>query len=115
MFGRWGLIHPNFIAHHLPPFPPKHYSRHPNFFAEQAIWWTFHLFSYAANLAATPGHKLSPPYVNWTVIGPFLLILLFQGSTDLTEKLTLKKYPRYRAYMKTTSRLLPWKPKEHRD
>ena len=41
------------------------------------------------------------------LIGPILLILLFQGSTSFTEAITGKKYPDYKAYQDATSRLLP--------
>jgi steroid 5-alpha reductase family enzyme len=76
------------------------YSRHPNFFCEQAIWWSFYLFSVAAG--AGP--------LNPTIIGPVLLTLLFAGSTRFTESITLSRYPRYATYQRTTSRLLPWLP-----
>jgi steroid 5-alpha reductase family enzyme len=76
------------------------YSRHPNFFCEQAMWWTFYLFSVAA----------SGRWLNWSITGAVLLTLLFQGSTRFTELLTLRKYPAYRSYQRTTSRLLPWFP-----
>jgi len=36
------------------------------------------------------------------------LTLLFQGSTDLTEKLSVRKYPGYKRYQKRVPRLLPW-------
>jgi steroid 5-alpha reductase family enzyme len=42
--------------------------------------------------------------------GRTLLTLLFQGSTRLTEQITLRKYPLYAEYQRTTSRLLPWRP-----
>ena len=77
------------------------YSRHPNFFCEQAMWWSFYLFSVAAGAG----------WLNWTISGAAMLTLLFQGSTTLTEKLSLRKYPGYAAYQKTTSRLIPWFPK----
>jgi steroid 5-alpha reductase family enzyme len=77
------------------------YSRHPNFFCEQAMWWTYYVFSIAAGAG----------WLNWTVTGAFLLTLLFQGSTGLTEKISARKYPAYTDYQKTTSRLLPWFPK----
>ncbi|MFW2389177.1 MAG: DUF1295 domain-containing protein [Polyangiales bacterium] len=77
------------------------YSRHPNFFCEQAIWWSYYLFSVAAGA----------PWLNWTVAGAVLLTLLFQGSTGLTEKISARKYPEYVQYQRTTSRLMPWFPK----
>jgi steroid 5-alpha reductase family enzyme len=79
---------------------PFAYSRHLNFFCEMSMWWVFYLFTYTA------GH----PAINWSVCGTFLLTLLFQGSTQMTEALTLGKYPRYAEYQKTTSRLIPWFP-----
>lgn len=75
------------------------FSRHPNFFCEQAMWVCVYAFSVAAG------------GFNWTAIGCVLLILLFQGSTSFTESLTLKKYPSYAEYQRTTSRLLPLPPK----
>jgi steroid 5-alpha reductase family enzyme len=77
------------------------YSRHPNFFCEQAMWWIYYVFSIAAGAG----------WLNWTVTGTVLLTLLFQGSTGLTEKLSLRKYPAYADYQRSTSRLVPWLPK----
>lgn len=77
------------------------YSRHPNFFCEQAMWWVYYVFSVAAGAG----------WLNWTVAGAVLLTLLFQGSTGLTEKISLRKYPSYADYQRTTSRLMPWFPK----
>ncbi len=76
------------------------YSRHPNFFCEQAMWWTYYVFSIAAGAG----------WLNWTITGVVLLTLLFQGSTGLTEKLSARKYPAYVDYQQTTSRLIPWFP-----
>lgn len=73
------------------------YSRHPNFFCEQGMWWAFYLFAVAA----------SGRWLDWPVAGPAILTLLFQGSTNLTEELSLRKYPAYAEYQKTTSRFLP--------
>jgi steroid 5-alpha reductase family enzyme len=77
------------------------WSRHPNFFCEQAIWWAFYLFSIAAGAGA----------LNVTVAGAIVLTALFQGSTRFTEKITLRKYPGYAEYQRTTSRLWPLPPK----
>jgi steroid 5-alpha reductase family enzyme len=76
------------------------YSRHPNFFCEQAMWWTYYVFSISAGAGS----------LNWTITGTVLLTLLFQASTDLTEKLSARKYPAYTDYQRTTSRLVPWFP-----
>lgn len=71
-------------------------SRHPNYFAEQAIWVTFFLFSVAAT-----GRP------NWSVAGSLLLMLLFQGSANLGERIQLAKYPGYPDYQKRTPRFIP--------
>ena len=77
------------------------YSRHPNFFCEQALWWAFYGFAVAA----------TGQWLDATIVGTVLLTLLFQGSTPFTESITLKKYPEYAEYQKTTSRLLPLPPR----
>lgn len=76
------------------------YSRHPNFFCEQALWWAFYLFGVAAGA----------PWWNLSLAGPVLLTALFQGSTAFTERITLSKYPDYADYQRRTSRLMPWFP-----
>ena len=77
------------------------HSRHPNFWAEQCLWWSFHLLSYAPAVAAGKT-KWHPPHVNWTILGPVFLSLLFLASTDLTEKLSVAKYPKYKRYQKAS-------------
>lgn len=77
------------------------YARHPNFFCEQGMWWSFYLFGVAA----------SGRWIDWPIAGPVLLMLVFQGSTSLTEELSLRKYPAYAAYQKTTSRFVPLPPR----
>lgn len=71
-------------------------SRHPNYFAEQAIWVVFYLFTVAANRR-----------FDWTGIGCVLLILLFQGSSRLSESIQADKYPEYLDYQSKVSRFLP--------
>jgi steroid 5-alpha reductase family enzyme len=70
------------------------FSRHPNFAAEQAIWISFWLFGVAA----------SGRWINWTLSGPVLLIVLFQGSSRLTERISSSRYPDYAVYQKTVPR-----------
>ena len=43
--------------------------------------------------------------LNWTGMGALLLHLLFFGSTELTERISSAKYPKYALYQKTTPRL----------
>ena len=80
------------------------YSRHPNFFFEQAQWWVFFLLG--ASAAGSP--------LQWTAIGPLLLTLLFVGSTVFTESITRGKYPEYADYQATTSPIVPWPPRRSR-
>ena len=71
--------------------------RHPNYFAEQSIWLVFYLFSVVA----------SGRWLNWSVMGIILLLLLFQGSADFSEKVSAEKYPAYKDYLKRVPRFLP--------
>lgn len=72
------------------------FSRHPNFFFEQAQWWIFVLFAVSA--AGT--------VLVWTWLGAFLLTLLFIGSTIFTESISRSRYPEYADYQHTTSMLI---------
>lgn len=78
------------------------WSRHPNYFAEQSIWVVIYLFS------LTNGNHAYG--LNWTVLGSFLLILLFQGSLTFSEGITLSKYPAYASYQKRISQCIPFPP-----
>jgi len=73
------------------------YARHPNFASEQAIWISFYFFGVAA----------SGQWINLTLVGPLFLVLLFIGSTQLTESLSSKKYPDYAAYQKEVPKFIP--------
>jgi steroid 5-alpha reductase family enzyme len=73
------------------------YVRHPNFISEQLIWVSFFLFGVAA----------SGTWFNWTIAGPVLLILLFIGSSEMTERISSSKYPRYTDYKKQVPRYFP--------
>lgn len=78
------------------------YSRHPNFFFEQAQWWVIFFFG-----AIAAGSVLQP-----TILGAVLLTLLFVGSTRFTESISAGKYPDYADYQATTSAVVPWPPKK---
>ncbi|MBK7936454.1 MAG: DUF1295 domain-containing protein [Lewinellaceae bacterium] len=71
--------------------------RHPNYAAEQAIWISFYLFSVAA----------TGRWLNWSLAGAILLMLLFIGSSDFSEKISAGKYPEYRDYQKRVPRFIP--------
>jgi steroid 5-alpha reductase family enzyme len=73
------------------------FSRHPNFAAEQSIW--FILYQWGCF-----GTKV---LYNWTAIGPSFLLLLFQGSTWLTELITSGKYPEYTEYQRRVGMFVP--------
>jgi len=73
------------------------YVRHPNFASEQAIWISFYLFSVAA----------SGQWINFTLIGPVLLVILFIGSSVMTEKISSGKYPDYSTYQKEVPKFIP--------
>ena len=71
--------------------------RHPNFASEQAIWISFYLFSVTA----------SGQWINFTLIGPVLLVILFIGSSVMTEKISSSKYPDYSTYQKEVPKFIP--------
>jgi steroid 5-alpha reductase family enzyme len=73
------------------------YVRHPNFASEQAIWISFYLFGVAA----------SGKWINFTLLGPVLLVLLFIGSSVMTEKISSGKYQEYSAYQKEVPKFIP--------
>jgi len=73
------------------------YSRHPNFAAEQSIW--FVLYQWSCYTTKT--------LYNWAGVGPSFLIMLFQGSTWLTELITAGKYPEYRDYQQSVGMFAP--------
>lgn len=77
------------------------YSRHPNFFFEQAQWWVVFLFGCVA----------AGSLLQWTVIGPLLLTGLFVGSTVFTESISRSRYPEYADYQARTSPVVPWFPR----
>ena len=76
------------------------WSRHPNFAAEQAVWITVYAW----------GAYITRGYFNWSVVGPLSYMLLFQGSTWLTELISTQKYPEYAEYQKRVGRFLPKLP-----
>ena len=74
-------------------------SRHPNYFAEQAIWVSLYIFSIGAGVGI----------VNWSMIGALLLIVLFTASTNLVEDISGDKYPEYAEYCKKVNKFFPGK------
>jgi steroid 5-alpha reductase family enzyme len=80
------------------------FSRHPNFFFEQAQWWVLFLM----------GALAARSLVEWTAAGSILLTLLFIGSTRFTESISLSRYPEYELYQRQTSPVVPWFPRRRR-
>ncbi|GAA3643902.1 DUF1295 domain-containing protein [Microbacterium awajiense] len=95
-----GVLEPGFLTTGLFA-----YSRHPNFFFEQAQWWVF--YALGASAAVASGLGLWGGALNWTILGAALLTLLFIGSTIFTESISAAKYPAYADYQRTTSMLIP--------
>ncbi|HDZ42141.1 MAG TPA: DUF1295 domain-containing protein [Bacteroidetes bacterium] len=71
--------------------------RHPNYASEQSIWIVFYFFSVSA----------TGSWLNWSVIGAVLLILLFYGSSSFSESISMSKYPGYVEYQEKTPRFIP--------
>jgi steroid 5-alpha reductase family enzyme len=44
---------------------------------------------------------------SWTGVGAAFLLVLFQSSTVLTERITAGKYPEYAVYQKAVGKFLP--------
>ena len=59
------------------------YSRHPNYFCEQAIWFAYYCFSLSS----------CKVWFNITIVGPLLLVTLFAASARFTEQVTSPNQP----------------------
>jgi len=73
--------------------------RHPNYAAEQAIWIVFYLFSVSA----------TGQWLNWSIMGAILLVLLFWGSSNFSESVSVGKYPDYKNYQERVPRFIPFR------
>lgn len=74
------------------------YMRHPNYAMEQTVWILLYIFSaFATGIA-----------INWTIAGCLLLVLLFIGSSDFSEKISAEKYPDYKEYQRRVPRFVPF-------
>lgn len=71
--------------------------RHPNYMSEQAVWICFYFLGVAA----------TGQWFNWSIAGSLLLVILFQGSSDFSEGISLGKYSEYAEYKKKTGRFIP--------
>lgn len=72
--------------------------RHPNYAMEQSVWILFYGFS-----VATTGD-----WINWSLVGCLLLVILFRSSSDFSEAISARKYPEYKSYQRETPRFVPF-------
>ena len=73
------------------------YCRHPNVAAEQTIWFVLYQWSCYATKAV----------YSWAGLGVLGLLMIFQGSTWLTELITAGKYPEYSLYQRQVGPFFP--------
>ena len=71
-------------------------SRHPNYACEQSIWVVFYLFTGVA----------TGEWLNASIVGCILLVLLFHGSANFSEGISAGKYPDYADYIKRVRRFI---------
>jgi steroid 5-alpha reductase family enzyme len=76
------------------------YTRHPNYFGDFCIWWSFYLFALAAG-----GW--------WAIIAPLLMsfFLLKVSGVALLEKDIAERRPKYADYIRRTNAFFPGPPK----
>lgn len=72
--------------------------RHPNYAMEQGIWLVFYGFSVIS----------TGEWINWSMPGCLLLLVLFKGSSDFSEGISAEKYPEYKEYQKRVPRFIPF-------
>jgi steroid 5-alpha reductase family enzyme len=76
-------------------------TRHPNYFGDACVWWSFALFSIAAGSY-------------WPVLGSVLmtLLLLKVSGVAMLERSLKKTKPEYTEYIRRTNAFLPWIPRK---
>lgn len=85
----------------VPPFITGglfRYSRHPSYFCDIGMWYSFYLFGVSA----------SGEWLHWTGLGCVAITLTFAGSIPLTESISTAKYPAYQSYKRSTPVLVPF-------
>ena len=77
------------------------YTRHPNYFGDSAVWWSYALFSIAAG-------------AYWQIIGAVIMTLLIikVSGVALLEKTLNNTKPKYKEYIANTNAFFPWLPKK---
>ena len=76
------------------------YTRHPNYFGDFCIWWSFFLFAVAAG-----GW--------WTIASPVLmsLLLLKVSGVAMLERTIADRRPKYAEYIRNTNAFFPGPPR----
>ena len=77
------------------------YTRHPNYFGDAAVWWSFGIFSIAAG-------------AYWHVIGSLIMtyLIIKISGVSLLERSLKEAKPKYKDYIAKTSAFFPWFPKK---
>ena len=77
------------------------YTRHPNYFGDTMVWWSYGLFCFA-----------SGSY--WPILGSILMTFLIVkvSGVSLLEKSLNNTKPKYRDYIAKTNSFFPWFPKK---
>ena len=72
------------------------YTRHPNYFGDFCIWWSFYLFALAAGAW-------------WTIVSPILMsvLLLKVSGVAMLEKTISNRRPEYADYVRRTNAFFP--------
>jgi steroid 5-alpha reductase family enzyme len=77
------------------------FTRHPNYFGDACVWWSFALFSMAAGSYV--------PMLS-SVLMTFLLLKV--SGVALLEKTLKTTKPEYASYIRNTNSFFPWFPKK---
>ena len=77
------------------------FTRHPNYFGDSAVWWSYALFSIAGG-----GY--------WQIIGAVIMTLLIikVSGVAMLEKTLKTSKPKYKEYIENTNSFFPWFPKK---
>jgi steroid 5-alpha reductase family enzyme len=76
------------------------YSRHPNYFAECIIWWSWGIFALpSGNILAI----ISPIFITY-------LMVTFKAGQEVEDEISSRR-PDYKNYIRSTSFIVPWRSK----
>ncbi|MBT8253386.1 MAG: DUF1295 domain-containing protein [Flavobacteriaceae bacterium] len=77
------------------------YTRHPNYFGDAAVWWSYGIFCAASG-------------IYWPIVGSLLMTFLIVKVSGVSLlEVSLKNHkPKYQDYIRKTSAFLPWFPKK---